>query len=308
MQWRAGAEGSSNPLEANTTALFPGFSTIDVQVADTTIHTVRGGSGPPVLLLHGYPQTHVMWHRVAPRLAERFSVVCPDLRGYGDSGTPVSDESHESYSKRVMARDQLQLMNALGFERFALVGHDRGARVARRLAIDHPDAVSRLAVLDIVPTDTVYTMLSQEHATTVWRYFFLIQPPDLPECLIASEPDFYLDWTFEEWCGTPGSLSDVALAEYRRCFDHPTVHATCEDYRAGATIDLVHDRAETRRLGCPVLVLWSESGLGSAYDVLGIWSAEADDVRGRALNCGHFLAEERPDEVAIQLAAFLGGQ
>jgi haloacetate dehalogenase len=248
-----------------------------------------------------------MWHRVAPRLAERFTVVCPDLRGYGDSGTPASDASHEPYSKRVMARDQLQLMNELGFERFAVVGHDRGARVARRLALDQPDAVSRLALLDIVPTDTIYTTLDQEHATTVWRYFFLIQPPDLPERLITSEPDFYLDWTLEEWSGTRDGLSDAALAEYRRCFDRATVHATCEDYRAGATIDLAHDRAETRRLACPVLVLWSRHGIGSAYDVLAIWGSEAADVRGRALDCGHFLAEERPDEVTSELATFLAG-
>jgi haloacetate dehalogenase len=289
------------------TALFPAFSEADVDVVDTTIHAVRAGAGPPVLLLHGYPQTHVMWHRVAPRLAERFTVVCPDLRGYGDSGTPASDASHEPYSKRVMARDQLQLMNELGFERFAVVGHDRGARVARRLALDQPDAVSRLALLDIVPTDTIYTTLDQEHATTVWRYFFLIQPPDLPERLITSEPDFYLDWTLEEWSGTRDGLSDAALAEYRRCFDRATVHATCEDYRAGATIDLAHDRAETRRLACPVLVLWSRHGLGSAYDVLAIWGSEAADVRGRALDCGHFLAEERPDEVTSELATFLAG-
>jgi haloacetate dehalogenase len=287
------------------TALFPAFSEANVDVVDTTIHAILGGAGPPVLLLHGYPQTHVMWHRVAPRLAEQFTVVCPDLRGYGDSGTPASDGSHASYSKRVMARDQLQVMNELGFERFAVVGHDRGARVARRLALDHPDAVSRLAVLDIVPTDTIYTTLDQEHATTVWRYFFLIQPPDLPERLITSEPDFYLDWTFEEWCGTRDDLTDAAVAEYRRCFDRATVHATCEDYRAGATIDLTHDRAETRRVACPVLVLWSQQGLGSAYDVLAIWRTEAADVRGRALDCGHFLAEERPDEVTFELAAFL---
>jgi haloacetate dehalogenase len=289
------------------TVLFPAFSEADVDVVDTTIHAVRAGAGPPVLLLHGYPQTHVMWHRVAPRLAERFTVVCPDLRGYGDSGTPASDASHEPYSKRVMARDQLQLMNELGFERFAVVGHDRGARVARRLALDQPDAVSRLALLDIVPTDTIYTTLDQEHATTVWRYFFLIQPPDLPERLITSEPDFYLDWTLEEWSGTRDGLSDAALAEYRRCFDRATVHATCEDYRAGATIDLAHDRAETRRLACPVLVLWSRHGIGSAYDVLAIWGSEAADVRGRALDCGHFLAEERPDEVTSELATFLAG-
>ncbi len=287
------------------TALFPRFSSVELEVNGTTIYAVRGGSGPPVLLLHGYPQTHAIWHRVAPALAERFTVVCPDLRGYGDSGKPRSDESHAAYSKRTMARDQLELMRALGLERFALVGHDRGARVARRLALDHPDVVSRLAVLDIVPTETIYATLDQEHATTVWRYFFLVQPPDLPERLIGADPGFYLDSTFAEWCGEPGSLSEAAVSEYRRCFDPATVHATCEDYRAGATIDLEHDQAHGGGIRCPLLVLWSARGLGSSYDVLSIWRGQAGDVRGRALDCGHFLAEERPDETSAELIAFL---
>jgi haloacetate dehalogenase len=258
-----------------------------------------------VLLLHGYPQTHVIWHRVAPLLAERFTVVCSDLRGYGDSGKPDSDASHEPYSKRAMARDQLELMRAFGFERFALVGHDRGARVARRLALDHSDSVSRLAVLDIVPTETIYGMLDQERAITVWRYFFLVQPPDLPERLIGADPGFYLDWTLREWCGTPGALDEAAVSEYRRCFDAATIHAGCEDYRAGATIDLSHDRAETEPIHCPLLVLWSAQGIGSSYDVLAIWRQQADAVQGRALDCGHFLAEERPAETAAELIRFL---
>jgi haloacetate dehalogenase len=292
---------------SNATPLFPDFSRVQLEVNGTTINAVRGGSGPPVLLLHGYPQTHAIWRSVAPVLAERFTVVCSDLRGYGDSGKPPSDDGHEPYSKRVMAQDQFELMLALGFERFALVGHDRGARVARRLALDWPDAVSRLALLDIVPTATIYATLDQQHATTVWRYFFLVQPPDLPERLIGADPDFYLDWTFKEWCGTPGSLTDAAVAEYRRCFDAATVHATCEDYRAGATIDLAHDRADQRRVASPVLVLWSAQGIGSAYDVLSIWRQEAEEVRGRALDCGHLLAEERPDETASELGVFLKG-
>jgi haloacetate dehalogenase len=269
------------------------------------INAVRGGAGAPVLLLHGYPQTHVIWHRVAPLLAERFTVVCADLRGYGDSGKPDSDETHEPYSKRAMAQDQRELMRALGFERFALVGHDRGARVARRLALDYPDAVSRLAILDIVPTETIYGLLDQERATTVWRYFFLVQSPDLPERLIGADPGFYLEWTLQEWCGTPGALDETAVSEYRRCFDAATIHAGCEDYRAGATIDLEHDQADADRLiACPVLVLWSEQGIGSSYDVLSIWREQADDVRGRALDCGHFLAEERPAAITAELLAF----
>jgi haloacetate dehalogenase len=285
--------------------LFPGFSRAQLAVNGTMINAVRGGAGRPVLLLHGYPQTHAIWHRVAPVLAERFTVVCSDLRGYGDSGTPRSDESHEPYSKRVMAQDQLELMRTLGFERFALVGHDRGARVARRLALDHPDSVSRLALLDIVPTETIYGLLDQKRAITVWRYFFLVQPPDLPERLIGADPGFYLDWTLREWCGIAGALDESAVSEYRRCFDAATIHAGCEDYRAGATIDLAHDGAGNERIHCPVLVLWSAEGIGSSYDVLSIWQQQADAVQGRALDCGHFLAEERPAETASELTSFL---
>lgn len=287
--------------------LLSGFSATQVSVNATTINAAIGGSGPPLLLLHGYPQTHSIWHRVAPRLAQDYTVVCPDLRGYGDSAKPESDQTHGPYSKRVMARDQIALMSHLGFERFAVAGHDRGARVARRLALDHADVVSQLAVLDIVPTRAIYESLDQERATTVWRYFFLIQPPDLPERLIEASSDLYLDWTLRDWCGTQGALTEPAIAEYRRCFDAATIHASCEDYRAGATIDLAHDEASAdRKISCPLLVLWSRGGIGSAYDVLEIWRAEADEVRGRALDCGHFLPEERPDEVASELLAFFG--
>jgi haloacetate dehalogenase len=286
--------------------LFPGFSRLRLPVNGLSINAIRGGSGPPLLLLHGYPQTHAMWHRVAPALAEHFTVVCPDLRGYGDSDKPRSDQSHQVYSKRVMARDQIELMRELGFERFAVVGHDRGARVARRLSLDHPGGVSHLAVLDIVPTHIIYSTLDQRRATNVWRYFFLIQPPDLPERLIRADPIGYLDGTLQEWCKTPGSLTDAAVSEYRRCFDARSIHATCEDYRAGATTDLAEDRVDVGyQIGCPVLVLWSQPGLGSHYDVLSIWGEQACDVRGRGLDCGHFLAEERPDEVVAELLAFL---
>jgi haloacetate dehalogenase len=283
--------------------VFEGFDEADCSVDGVGIRYVRGGAGPPVLLLHGYPQTHVMWHAVAPLLAETFTVVCPDLRGYGDSDVPASTPDHGPFSKRAMARDQVGLMRELGFERFAVVGHDRGARVARRLTLDHPDAVSRLALLDIVPTRHIYERLDQARATSVWRYFFLIQPADLPERLIGSERLFYLRRTLEEWSGEP--LAPEALAEYERCFDATTIHAGCEDYRAGATIDLEHDRAdEDARIECPTLVLWSSSGLGSSYDVLAAWRDEGRDVRGRALDCGHFLAEERPGEVARELLRF----
>jgi haloacetate dehalogenase len=285
--------------------LLPDFATDRIAVGDVAINVARGGSGPPMLLLHGYPQTHVMWHGVAPALADSFTVVCPDLRGYGDSDKPPGDDGHAAYAKRAMAADQVDVMRALGFERFAVAAHDRGARVALRMALDHPEAVSCLAILDIVPTATIYATIDQRHATTVWRYFFLVQPPDLPERLIGADPDGYLDWTLREWCGTPGALDDEAVAEYRRCFDAATIHATCEDYRAGATIDLEHDRADAdRALACPTLVLWSASGIGSAYDVPAIWHARAPDLRGRTFDCGHFLAEERADEVTAELRAF----
>jgi haloacetate dehalogenase len=287
--------------------VFAGFSIERVSVGETEINVRRGGDGPPILLLHGYPETHVMWHRIAPRLADRFTVVCPDLRGYGDSTKPASDMDHSAYSKRAMGRDQLELMRTLGFGHFDLVGHDRGARVARRLALDHPEVVKRLALLDIVPTATIYARLNRQRATTVWRYFFLIQPFDLPERLIGADPGYYLTRTFHEWAGEVDALDPAALAEYRRCFDEPTIHASCEDYRAGAAIDLVHDQRDRDvPIACPLLVLWSARGLGASYDVRAIWQEHATEVHGRALDCGHFLAEERPHEVASELAAFFG--
>jgi haloacetate dehalogenase len=288
--------------------LLEGFTTAPITVGDVRIHTARGGGGPPVLLMHGYPQTHVTWRRVAPVLARRFTVVCPDLRGYGDSDKPPGGSDHAGYSKRRMALDQVEVMRTLGFERFAVVGHDRGARVGVRMALDHPDAVERLAVLDIVPTRTIYENLDRVRATTVWRYLFLVQPADLPERLIGSDPGFYLRWTFDEWCGATGCIEAEAFAEYERCFDAASIHATCEDYRAGAGIDLVHDAADAdTRLACPVLALWSRDGLGSQWDVLGIWARRAAKVRGRALDCGHFLPEERPDDVLEELVGFLAG-
>jgi haloacetate dehalogenase len=206
-----------------------------------------------------------------------------------------------------MAQDQVEVMQSLGFDRFAIVGHDRGGRVAHRMALDHANKVSHLAVLDIVPTRTMYATIDQERATNVWRFFFLIQPNPFPERLIGADPDFYLRWTLDHWCGTPGALTDEAVAEYRRCFDAATIHATCEDYRAGATVDLVHDQADQeRKVSCPLLALWSRTGSGSLYDVLSEWrERRAGSVRGRALDCGHFLPEERPEETTAEIAAFL---
>ncbi|MGC4806054.1 alpha/beta fold hydrolase [Micromonospora sp. DT233] len=223
-------------------ALFAGFEAFDRQVNGTTIHGVVGGNGPPLLLLHGYPQTHAMWHRVAPRLARENTVICTDLRGYGDSPAPAPHAGHVAYSKREMARDQLEVMAALGHRRFAVVGHDRGGRVARRMALDHPAAVTGLAVLDIVPTRLVYGVLDQARATAAWRYFFLVQPGGLPERLIGADPHRYLDHTLDEWRGDGNALDPAAVAEYHRCFDPDTVRASCADYRAGATVDLATTR------------------------------------------------------------------
>lgn len=226
--------------------MFEGFSRERVDNGEAEISLVRGGSGPPVLLLHGYPQTHVMWHLVAPRLAERFTVVAPDLRGYGDSSKPPSDPEHLAYSKRAMAADQVELMADLGFERFAVVGHDRGGRVTHRLALDHPGRVTRAAVLDIVPTYAVFRSTNKELALSTYHWFFLSQPFGLAERLIGGDPSFFLHWHLRAWSGGRDDFfSPQALAEYERCFrDAACIHATCEDYRAGASIDLEHDQAD----------------------------------------------------------------
>jgi haloacetate dehalogenase len=288
--------------------MFPEFTTERVAAGDVVLNVCRTGTGPPLLLLHGYPQTHVMWRRVAPELAQRVTVVCPDLRGYGDSDKPRGGGDHATYAKRAMALDQVNLMRALGFDQFAVAGHDRGARVALRLALDHPDLVSHLAVLDIIPTRTIYQTLDQERAATVWRYFFLIQPHPLPERLIAGDPLGYLRWTLDEWCATPDALDEAAITEYERCFDPATVHATCEDYRAGATIDLAHDRADApAQVSCPTAVLYSRHGIGATYDVPAIWRERAPHLTTAGLDCGHFLAEERPHETAAALISLLSG-
>jgi haloacetate dehalogenase len=291
--------------------MFEGFETREIATAETTIHLRTGGAGPALLLLHGYPQTHAMWHRVAPALAERFSVVCPDLRGYGDSGKPASDAEHAVYSKRSTATDMVAVMAALGHERFALAGHDRGGRVGHRLALDHPAHVAKLAVLDIVPTRTIFRATNQAIATGYFHWFFLIQPNGLPERLIGADPIFYLHWVLGRWGTGLDAFAPEALAEYERCFKDPAmIHASCEDYRAAASIDLAHDEADLdRRIRCPVLALWGRRGLMERhFDVLATWRERADGpVSGRALDCGHFLPEERPEETAAALLEFFAG-
>lgn len=288
--------------------MLDGFARHRIEVDGATIHLRSAGQGPPLLLLHGYPQSHVMWHRVAPRLAERFTVVVPDLRGYGDSAKPRGDGAHHAYSKRVMAQDQVTVMRRLGHERFAVAGHDRGGRVAYRLALDHPERVTRLAVLDIVPTKTVFDAVDRRVATDTFHWFFLIQPHDLPERLIGGDPEFFLRHLLDRWSGDGlAPFAPEALADYVRCFRDPaTIHATCEDYRAGASVDYEADAADhgRRRIACPVLVLWGGKGRVERRDPLVAWREWADDVRGGPLPCGHFLAEEAPQATAEALEAF----
>ncbi len=292
--------------------MFEGFERVRVETRDAEINAVRGGSGPPVLLLHGYPQTHAMWHLVAPRLAEDFTVVAADLRGYGDSSKPFGSEDHATYSKRAMAADGVQIMESLGFESFAAVGHDRGGRVGHRMALDHPDRVRRLAVLDIVPTRHVYATVGKELATAYYHWFFFIQPYDLPETLIGADPGYYLRKKLGGWGTSLDTFAPEVLAEYERCFDEATIHASCEDYRAAASIDLVHDdadRDEGRKIACPLLTLWGGLGvIERLYDVREVWREYAHDVRGKPIDAGHFLAEEKPEETARELVNFLEGE
>ncbi len=307
------AELSPVPQSPAVTDLGPapflaGFRLLDVAVGGgITLRVATGGKGPPLLLLHGHPQTHVTWRKVAPTLAEHFSLVLPDLRGYGDSSKPEGGEGHIAYAKKNMAADQVALMRLLGHSRFAVAGHDRGGRVAHRMALDHPEAVSRIAVLDIAPTATMYDRTDKEFATRYFWWFFLIQPAPLPERLIAADPEFFLRTHIDGQNKTPGATEPEAFAEYLRCYRDPaTRHAICEDYRAAATIDLIHDAQDAdARIQAPLLALWGAKGtVGKLYDVLETWREKAVQVEGRALDCGHTLQEERPEEVIAALMTF----
>ncbi len=285
--------------------MFEGFEKISVETSGAVINAVRAGEGPPLLLLHGYPQTLAMWHRVAPQLARRFTVIAADLRGYGASSKPADGVDHAGHSKRAMAQDQVEMMQRLGFAEFLVAGHDRGGRVGHRMALDHPRRVKKLAVLDIVPTRTMFANVNQYLATVYYHWFFLIQPFDLPEKMIGADPEHFLRSFFSRLGAA--ALAPEAVAEYLKAFRDPAViHASCEDYRAAASIDLAHDAADlATRVTCPLLVLWGAKGrIAQAFDVLATWRDRATDVRGRALECGHYLPEEAPEETLQELLAF----
>lgn len=293
--------------------MFDGFEASLIDVEETSIFVRRKGDGPPLLLLHGFPETHAMWHRVAPRLAEAFTVVCADLRGYGASGKPPSAVDHAPYAKRAMARDMVRMMEVLGFPRFGLAGHDRGGRVAYRLALDWPERVDRLAVLDIIPTSDAFARADSRFALAFWPWTLLAQPEPLPERLIAAAPEAVVDDALAQWGSDPACFpAEVRAAYVDSLRDRDAVHAICEEYRAAATLDVEHDLADKqagRRIACPTLALWSS---GSALDTwyvdeggpLSIWRAWADQVTGRAIAGGHFFPETNPDGTAAELATF----
>lgn len=286
-----------------------GFNCQTINVGDVNLNCATGGEGPALLLLHGFPQNHLMWHEIAPKLAERFTVICPDMRGYGDSDKPAGLADHSTYSKRTMANDIINLMDALGHDTFYIAAHDRGARVTHRLCLDHQDRVKKAAILDIVPTHQIYKTIHQGIASDYYHWFFLIQPAPLPERLIGNDPIFYMNWTLGGWGSSDTDFFNAqALKEYQRCFDNPAaIHSMCEDYRAAATIDLIHDEADIdKNITCPLLVLWGKNGvMEKHYDVFESWQARADDVTGQAIDGGHFLVEENHTDTLAALSNFL---
>ncbi|MEU6743713.1 alpha/beta fold hydrolase [Streptosporangium sandarakinum] len=287
--------------------MFEGFTEERIDTGEAELFVRHGGSGPPLLLLHGHPRTHATWHRVAPLLADGFTVVCPDLRGYGRSSKPPTTSDHEPYSKRAMARDCVALMHALGHERFAVAGHDRGAYVAQRVAMDHPDAATRLVVMDAVPIGEALDRADARFAAAWWHWFFLGQTDKPAERVISADPDAW-------YRGTPEQMGAEAYEDYRRAIHDPaTVHAMCEDYRAGLGVDRTADDADRRagrKITCPVLFLWSErDDMEDLYgDPLAIWRDWAGDVRGASIDSGHHMAEEAPAELAAELRRFLGAR
>jgi haloacetate dehalogenase len=289
--------------------VFDGFEEFNIVTTGTTIHGRWGGEGPPALLLHGIPETHLMWHRVAPQLAEYFTVVATDLRGFGNSGTPSSTPDHAPYSMREIARDQVEVMNTLGFNQFSVVGHDRGARCAYRMALDYPRVVARLAVLDIVPTGDAFRRANKDFSLGFWVWSFLAAPEPVPEQLIAQAPAVIVNHMLDSWSEVPGAFPAEVRAEYIAKFSAPdTIHAICEAYRAAATLDYQHDEADRgkRRITCPTLALWSHTGaVARWYQPLEVWRTWADEVHGGPISAGHFIPEEAPDQTTRHLIEFL---
>ncbi len=283
------------------------FSSAQIEVNGVTIHCRHGGNGPPLLLLHGFPQTHLIWHKIADRLAEHYTLIMPDLRGYGDSSKPPGETDHANYSKRVMAQDMIELMATFGHRQFRLCAHDRGARVAHRLALDHPQAVRKLMLIDIAPTLTMYDATDQTFATLYYHWFMLIQPAPLPETLIGNSAKFFLEFTLGGW-GSHGTdfIDATAMAEYRRCFCNPAaIHAACEDYRASAGVDLEHDRAPDK-IACPLHLVWGERGVvGRLFQPLANWQEKCSaPVSGRAFAAGHFIPEQSPELLLAEMLDF----
>jgi haloacetate dehalogenase len=290
--------------------MFEDFTDASAVVDGIRIHAIQGGHGPALLLLHGHPQTHAIWHKVAPTLAERYTVIAADLRGYGDSGKPAGDTDHANYSKRRMAQDQIALMKALGHDTFAVIGHDRGGRVAARMALDHPQALTRLVTLDVAPTLAMYEKTSFAFARAYWHWFMLVRPAPFPETLIRADPDLYLKQTIGARSAGLAPFTPEAYAEYLRCLSDPaTAHGICEDYRAAVGIDLEHDRATLdarQQIGCPFLALWGAQGvIEQCFDPLAEWRAYAPHVQGEALPCGHYIPEEAPDALLARVLPFL---
>jgi haloacetate dehalogenase len=313
-----GRKGEAESAQASPAEFFPGFNREQIKTSGATINTIYGGNekGAPLLLLHGIPETHVLWRKVAPALAKEYFLVMTDLRGYGDSGKPPGGGDHFAYSKRAMAQDQVEVMKHLGFEKFALVGHDRGGRAAHRLALDHPEVLSKLVILDIVPTYLLYQDITQEFATIFYHWFLLVQPPPFPETMVANSAEYFLKCTLL-WLGgskitdpLPDWIDPAVFQEYFRTFRSPeTIHAICEDYRAAASIDLAHDKADLdKKIQCPMMILWSEKGpFHRMYNVLQTWKDRAVQAQGKSMPTGHFLPEQMPVELTQDLQTFLRG-
>ena len=306
--------GSASEPQANRNDFFPGFKREQIKTSGATINVVYGGKGSPVLFLHGIPETHLLWRKVAPMLSQDFTMVIADLRGYGDSSKPPGGADHFGYSKRAMAQDQVEVMEHLGFRNFTLVGHDRGGRVAHRLALDYPDRLKRLVILDIVPTYRCYQDVNKEFATIFFHWFMLVQPSPFSETLLGNSAELFLKYMLfrlggeEPRAGIPDWVDQATYKEYLRCFsDAAAIRALCEDYRAAASIDLAHDAADlNKKIQCPLLVLWSEKGpFHRMYDVLQTWRDRATNANGKALPAGHFLPEQIPDQLIAELRPFL---